>query len=306
MTFERFNHYAGNMEPDAPESIEAALENAQLTRVAATRNSYTVTHGGTAGGSVAQTLRRDGAAHSVELIPGDPSSRTSVLVAEQMGLLRNDQGRWLDVAAAERQAAEQALSGEAEEAQVPAIDTQAFPPAAEAALQAAVDPLPQAVYDTSVTKLMALALDGAGSLDAIGAHIATNSGMVNHQQGSQVAQQMLGHFEQAGTRALASVGIEGRERLAEFLDWARSGNRMQFASAAQQMVYFRNPGELKALGRAFADQRPGQEVQALRGAGIEVQRSGTGGWLVRAPTGGWMDEAASAQVLAEVRASLRG
>lgn len=54
------------------------------------RVTFQHTTDGKAGGSVAATLRRAGTEQTVELIPGDPSSRTGVTSAIREGLLVRD------------------------------------------------------------------------------------------------------------------------------------------------------------------------------------------------------------------------
>lgn len=287
MSFERFSHHAAALEPDAPESAP------DQNRVVSSRNSYTIAHEGTAGGSVAQTLRREGAqGFSVELVPGDPNSRTSAAVAARMGVLREQAGTYVDVGSTDRLEAQQAIQADFDQGSLPVPDVEAFPVAAEEVLQAAVEPLPQHSYDNALSQLTALAVYENGSLEQIGARIATSSGMLNHGDGTAVAHVIAKHFETAAARALEQVGVVGKERQAAFLQDARDGNRAKFGEAVQKLVHGRDPSGIKAMGQVWADRNPDGFVQGLREAGFEVARDPTGGWLHRSGQGPWIPVAA--------------
>ncbi len=260
-----------------------AVESAAVAR-------HVVTHEGTRGGSVLATLRQDGPARTVELVPGEPSSRTTIAVALREGVIKEVQpGIYADVAGAPQQV-EQALQGnqqgpgEAPAAEDPA---QAIFDAADAQLFAeAVEPLPQHAFDAAAAGAM-LATALGNSLDDTATTLARNAG-IDVQQAREVLEQVVALHESALARALAPLGLVG-ERKDAFYEWARNDPR-GLQEALEALVHHRDPaGFLRMAGR-FAKENPG-DLSGWHRAGFETHVTDTGEVLVKRPGSDWMNPA---------------
>lgn len=245
---------------------------------------HTVNHSGTAGGSVAATMRRDGMTCSVELEPGQPHTRTDVRTAERLGLLRMDQGRYVDVGQPEAAQARQALQ---EPPQVPEqVDpgAEVFDPQVDAALAQDFADVPQPAIEAALSRGTALLVNGTGSVEDIGRALARDAGM-EPAQGIEWAKNLAWYFEEAATKAVMAAGVEA-DQLPGFWQEVRTSQRGPLQDAVQKLTLFRDPSGLKAMGQAYANRNPGQVVQALKSAGWEVARTHEG-WMVRRGAGGW-------------------
>lgn len=255
---------------------------------------HVVTHEGTRGGSVMATVRQDGPARTVELVPGEPSSRTTIAVALREGVIKEVQpGIYADVAGTLQQV-EQALQGDQQgpaEAQTAEDPAQAIFDAADAQLFAeAVEPLPQHAFDAAAAGAM-LATTLGNSLGDTAITLARNAG-IDVQQAREVVEQGVALHEAALARALAPLGLVG-ERKDAFYEWARNDPR-GLQEALEALVHHRDPaGFLRMAGR-FAKENPG-DLSGWHRAGFETHVTDTGEVLVKRPGTDWLNPAALAK-----------
>ncbi len=134
------------------------------SEVEQTRHSHNTSFG-TNGGSVTATLNSTFGRPSVELVPGDPSTRTSVETALREGLIRrNPWGQFEDV-----------LTDDGKQTSLPADPTEkealvdrsegAFDPSDDQDWAADIEPLPQHSYDGAVASAVAVVAHGMGSFE---------------------------------------------------------------------------------------------------------------------------------------------
>lgn len=260
-----------------------AVESAAVAR-------HVVTHEGTRGGSVMATVRQDGPARTVELVPGEPSSRTTIAVALREGVIKEVQpGLYADVAGAPQQA-EQALQGPQEAtSEAPAEDpAQAIFSAADSELFAeAVEPLRQDSFDAAVAGSMLAAALG-GTLDDVATTLARSEGL-DLQQARALVEQGAALHESALARALTARGITGERK---DLFYAHCRERPgQLQEALQQLVYRRDPAGFLALAGPFVKANPG-DLSKWHSAGFETHVTDEGELLVsQRGKGNWMSPA---------------
>lgn len=217
---------------------------------------HAVTFGGSAGGSVAETLRRVNGQQTVELIPGNAATRTDVHAAAREGLIRrNAAGQWED--AADQRAAVDALKQMDTEApaqahQLSPEDAAVFDQQSEAEWNALIEPIPQGAYDHAVAATIGHFVHGS-DLGNIAHSFAEASGM----EPAQALEFMNAGYTHYGTqviRALAPLGIEG-ERMNAFVDdLARDQNR--YHDAIQRLVYMRDLSGFREAAAAFNRRHP--------------------------------------------------
>lgn len=226
----------------------------------------TVSHSGTAGGSVAATMQHLGGARTVELVPGNPSTRTLVETAVRAGLLESDgQGGFRDpgnvARAAEGPKATAPAAVVQEDLQEPAK------PAPAAEIHEAFDaedldlwnqdiaPLPQAAYDAAVTRTMgAVVSGGAGDMDAALSHVANQlaqSAQIDQTLAAEYVQQGAAMYQRTVERALAKVGLEGQQDTQGFYKWMRQSQQEGMQKALQHLVHLQDPGEFVRLGTKY-------------------------------------------------------
>jgi hypothetical protein len=246
------------------------------------RATHTVSFDGTAGGSILGSLQRVTGAPSVELEPGNPSSRTSVEVAIRMGLLHRDANG--NLKEAERMAPEEQPGQAAKQEQ--AGDPAAYVDAEEEALWAEdIAPLPQHAYDAAGPSLIGAVVRG-DSFDDTAKALAHNASIPLELAAEYVTE----GFEKGRRlvdRALAPMGLTGA-RLEAFYEAARE--RPQELQDAMQRVFHGNDASgFRAMATAWAVQNPG-DLSHFRAAGFEtsIDRE-TGGVLVRRAGGPWVN-----------------
>ena len=248
-----------------------------------TRHSHTTT--GTNGGSVAATLNSTFGRPSVELIPGDPSTRTSVETALREGLIRrNPWGQFEDVLTDDGK--QPALAADPTEKEAPAdLSEGAFDASDDTDWAADIDPLPQHSYDGAVASVVAVVAHGMGSLDDTAKALAA-SAAISPELAREYVQEGVAMHERAVARAVAPMGLTGG-RLEQFYEAVRS-QPAKLQDALQRLVHARDVSGFKALAVAFKVANP-VDVSAYRAAGFQtsVDRD-TGDLLLKRPGGDWV------------------
>lgn len=247
-----------------------------------------------AGQSVAATFQnRYSGGATVQLVPGDESSRTTVTVAERMGLIRRDEGgNWVDASDKAAQAAAVAKASRADEPQPDQQyqnEASPFDQADAVAFADAIAPIPQSAFDVAQSHAIAGVLEGqteSALVAEVATRLAQNAGGMSPDQAAEAARKGLAVYQGAVAKLAASEGISG-ERLQEFYADLRAGQQGKLQDAIQRLVYSNDPGGFRALAQAFASTKPGPKVAALQSAGFEVARDASGGWLARMGSGEW-------------------
>lgn len=286
--------------PSTPSSrvIEGAIavngSAGEVRTVAYGRHSEPIT--GTAGASVASTLQaRYGPTASVELVPGNPASRTSVEVAANMGLIRRDEaGNWVDVAPAEQQAAslEKQLNPEQPQQQEEQGGDEVFDREAYLAYADAIAPLPQTAVDVAQAHAVAGIFEGQSLSQVtaeVGQRLARDSGLgLEPSQAAEVVRHGVQYFEGAVARVAALEGVDATMKEA-FYESLRQGNQAGLRDALSKLVYQGDASGFRELARAYAVATPSPTVKALEAAGWQVARTDEG-WVTRPQhsTGGWV------------------
>lgn len=197
---------------------------------------HVVSYAGTEGGSVLATLDRAGSRPSVELIPGNPASRTSVEAAILMGVLKRGHG--LEEVSHGTQAAPQAPQQghqqvtQQEAQQAPQQGQQAdanegvFDPAEDAAFAREMDAIPEHVYSSAL---------GAGVRDVVfdGDFKAAAARLVEAgtepAQAAEHVENARWYFQQMTDRAIAKVGVGDDLREAFYADLRQDMGKLQNA-----------------------------------------------------------------------------
>jgi hypothetical protein len=188
--------------------------------------NYAVSFDGTPGGSVMATVQRQGPNQTVELIPGNPSSRTLLAVALREGVIREvTPGRYEDVTG-QPTALEAALNGDQQEANMDQQEPKQgehFNAREESQWQQTIDPLPQHAYDRAVSSVVSATLNGSADLSSTAKALAESSKM-DPAQAMQVIQQGVQMYQRVVDRSMQQLGITA-EQLPAFYDFARSRPR---------------------------------------------------------------------------------
>ncbi len=212
---------------------------------------------GTAGGSVAATLRTSTGNPSVELIPGNPASRTSVQVAMREGLIRQDPltGQWLDAVpfVAPEAAEEQPGQTTEQDQQDDRRDdgAAAFDPEDQSLWAQDIEPLPQGTYDAAVGRAISVAV-GTGDPARLVTELAQGAG-ISPELAQDYVTQGVAMYERVAERALAPI-LATPELRSEFRESFRK-DPGRAADALRYMVQGGDTRPLLDLARAFAATR---------------------------------------------------
>jgi hypothetical protein len=249
--------------------------------------SYIVTHDGTSGGSVMDTLRRDSNGPSVELIPGNPASRTVLAQALKAGLVEEfAPGQYRD--AQDQQARVGQQQGDPPQDEKAQEDPGAgvFNAEDDREWATAIEPLPQHSFDSAMASGVAVVAHGQGTFEDTAKSLAKSSGMEVDEALAYVSEGYA-MYERAVARGLGPLGLCG-ERLQAFYDSTRE-NPERLQDALQRVLHGRDVGGFKEMAIAWVVKNPGPEVQALKAAGFEVfvDRE-TGEALARRAGGDWV------------------
>lgn len=247
------------------------------------------TYDGVPGGSILATLQRMGPAMTVEMEPGNPSSRTDVRIALREGLLmRNAAGHLEEVAGAKLGRPGNAASGassQGSEAAPADPGAAAFDAQADERWAAEIAPMPQHAYDSAQARAVAFVANGSGTLDSMANALARDAAM-EPARARQTIENGIRLHQQAAEKALAPLGLTGDRLQAFYADARQRGGILQ--DAIQKLAMQRDPSGLVNMARDWVERNPGPEVAELKAAGFEVARDPkAGGFLARKPGGGW-------------------
>jgi hypothetical protein len=290
-----FNTSVPTYEPGAPltrvHTGGVRITNGDAEAVPHASGSYSMPITGTAGDSVASTLQTRYGPPSVELEPGNPSTRTSVEVAARMGLIRRDDaGNWLDAGTVDQQAtARDREFNPQPEVQEQHDPSQVFEHAQAVAFADAIEPIPQHAFDVAQAHAMAGVFEGQSFSQAVAEvseRLAQNAGGVEPSQVTDAVRQGFALYEAAVAKVAAAEGISPDQKDA-FYASLRQGNQAGLQDALSRLVYGNDPTGFRALARSYANANPGGFVEVLKSAGFEVSRSADG-WLARKGSGEWV------------------
>ena len=252
---------------------------------------HVVSHSGTPGGSLMASLQIQGAGHkTVELTPGDPTSRTRIEVAVRQGLIREvSPGRFEDVAAAvapasagpTAQGLDEQAATDAQDTDGP--DTEAFDAEDVASWASAIAPLSQTAYDAAAASATLAAVTGSDLGSAIRG-LVSNTGMEPEQARLYVEAGVAMH-ERAVAAAVAPLGITD-DRLEAFYEAVRQ-QPAKLQDAIQRLTQQRSTPGFQKLAAEFNRTRPA-DVSMWKGAGFETHMGHDGLLLLKRPGGDWV------------------
>lgn len=226
---------------------------------------YAVSHDGVEGGSVLATMARAGTAQTVELIPGQPWTRTSVAVALKEGVLVRGPGGVLQDARTADGQQKTAATQQAEQQATPQAQQQAaadelhgvFNQQEDAAFAAEMGTVDQHAYNSAI---------GAGIKDMVlGGDFASAAGRLveNGVEPGKAAEQVENarwYFQQITDRAVTKAGLNEAQREAFYADLRNQPGRLQ--NALQYLTRGRDVSHFQAYAREWLDQ---QQRRAAKG-----------------------------------------
>jgi hypothetical protein len=208
---------------------------------------------------VAATFARSGALQTVELIPGQPATRTDVRSAARAGLIEPDgRGGWRDVANQAAAVAAVEASTRPEEAPEEPQVGETFDKKDLSLWAEDIAPLDQQVYDSAVSRAMEAAATGQG-LEHVAVQLAKSAGM-DPALAAEYVQAGTAMYQRATDKALARMGISGQE-LQEFYAHLRQEQPGNLRHALQKLALQHDTSEFKKLGVSW------QEARMRRAAG---------------------------------------
>ena len=244
---------------------------------------------GTVNGSVVATLQ-SGSRASVELIPGDPTSRTLVAVAEREGLIRlNDAGRWEDVQKLQGQpAVAQAPQQGPEETTDQTTDAEAsmgaFCPTLAADWAADIADLPQGAFDSAQSSMIGVIALGSGSLEDTALSLARNIPGMSPELAREHIDGGLYVHQQAADKAMSQI-VAPHELEAMYAAFRDDPQKLMPAIQAMTLAHDMRP--LKALAIAWKASNTDLTPYTAAGFQAAVDRT-TGDVLLQRGTGPWM------------------
>ncbi|WP_119156978.1 hypothetical protein [Caldimonas tepidiphila] len=277
---------------------------------------HQVSFDGTSGGSILATRQKHGPHETVELIPGDPSSRTLLRVAVREGLLKETapgiyadaltstgQQRTLETVQAEQQQAAHEQRQALEEQQV-ADSAGIFNPQEDAAWQADMESIPEHAFRSTmagVVNAVTLGTDFSGAVDAL-----VRDAAMEPAQATEVVENAYWAQEQIVARALAKVGISEDMKEAAYTDFQQNPGKLQ--NALHYLLHGRDVSHLQQMGRDWLDRTQRQAASkgperptaspasglegTLQAAGFETSTSPQGVLLIKTgPSGKWVPAA---------------
>ncbi|MBG6078701.1 hypothetical protein [Rubrivivax gelatinosus] len=210
---------------------------------------HVVSFGGTKGGSVVATLMGVGNAQTVELVPGDATTRTNIRVAMREGLLTRNAAGHLEDAADQRRRVDAWNADAARPAAQPDDPgADVFSPQQDQQWAREIEPLPQHTYDSTQARAVSFVAHGVGSLDSMAATLARDAG-IPPEQARGTIENGIALYQQAADRALGRVGLTG-DSLEAFYDHAR-GRPGQLQDAIHRLVLQRDPSGFTRMAREW-------------------------------------------------------
>lgn len=289
----------------------------ETTDTAATQNSYRVSNGvtklsmsdfepSTTGvtkysmgqdaplnqGSIMATLRRDGRGSSVELIPGNPSSRTKLETAVRDGLVREiSKGIYVDAQATQLQPM-QPQQQPAKEAEA-ATDTpqeSIFNKADMAAWNEDLEPIPQTSFDSAVAgTLAAITAQDRGRLDHVASSLAESAGMEPELAREYVNSGIQFYTETVARDLMKNMGMTKAQAYAMFNELGTKGHP-KLTQAMQEVAHQGRSDTFRELARQFkAKSVTKGQAKVFQDAGFDTTTDArTGDLMVRRGKGAWV------------------
>lgn len=206
--------------------------------------------------SVMQTAKQQNGRLTVELIPGDPSSRTLIDQALRDGLVyQSAPGVYIDAKAGGPAGTQQAAPAGTQ--QSPEVASQApdvtagglFDKADVEAWDADIADVPQAAYDGAVARSIAATVAGAESLDHVALALARDGGLDPAHASELVTAAVEWHQHIADT-AIVQMGIAA-EQLPEAYAWMRQTHGTALRHGIQEFVMKRDFSVIRRLAREW-------------------------------------------------------
>jgi hypothetical protein len=195
------------------------------------------------------TAKRDRGGISVELTPGDPSSRTVIQTAVRDGLVREvAPGVFVDVTPAGQPAQGHPQAQPEQQQQAESL----FDPQDAEDWAADIEPVPQAAYDNTAARITEAVVTGSFDVDSIAAKLAQEGGMSPELAADYVTQGKA-LYQRTADAALARQGLEG-EDLHDCYSWMRETKPLATKHAIQALYLQADLGPLKKLAGFYQEE----------------------------------------------------
>lgn len=216
---------------------------------AGTITRYVAPTGGTAGASIMSTAKRDRGGLSVELTPGDPSSRTVIQTAVRDGLVREvSPGVFVDVTPAGQPAQGQQQAQPEQQQQAESL----FDPQDAEDWAADIADVPQAAYDNTTARITEAVVTGNFDVDSIASKLAQEGGM-SPELAQDFIRQGPALYQRTADAALARQGLEGDD-LQSCYSWMRETKPQALKHALQAFTLQADLSPLKKLAGLFQEE----------------------------------------------------
>jgi hypothetical protein len=202
--------------------------------------------------SVAATLQIVNGQQTVELIPGNPASRTNIKQAIADGLIEPvGPGLWRDkgqVAAAPDKASEGPKGGLEDQQQVdPGAGV--FDPEDDQAWNVDIEPLPQHAYDSAMASATVAILSGSDNLEAATTKLAEQAA-IPVELAAEYTEHGYAMYERVVAKEVAKAGVEADQKEA-FYSWVREHKGKALQHAIQSLTMGRNVQPFVQLAHEF-------------------------------------------------------
>lgn len=238
-------------------------------------------------GSVMATLQRQNGMATVELEPGNPSSRTIISTALRDGIVRETfPGIYEDMAAPATGPQQQSEQETAE----PPGEASLFDQREAAIWQEEIAPLSQASYDSAVAGTVAAVVTGEGDIEGVARRLAEANGM-QPEQALEFVETGIEWHQRTLTNDLAKQGLVTQDNAQAFYDSLHGNPRL---TEAMQQLAFEGRSDVfqeLALGwkrtAAQATATSLREQLARHGMEVTVDHA-TGELMTQRPGGKWV------------------
>lgn len=243
-------------------------------------------------GSVMQSMRMESGSKTVELVPGDPSSRTLLSVALREGLVvETAPGIFADRHAPgqTQQGANEAPQGNEEPNDADPLAGTVYDRGEFAIWSEEIAPIPQHAHDRALAGITAsLATADPGKLEGVISNLAQSAGLEPERAREFVETSIEWYAETISRDLQKSVGMT-REQVEGLWDEFRERGHPRLAQAIQEVALTGRADVFRELARSYKVQSAvGTDMSAFHKAGYEtrVDRD-TGDILVRRGQGKW-------------------
>jgi hypothetical protein len=252
---------------------------------------HVVSFDGAPGGSVLATRQRVNGHDTVEIVPGQPGTRTLLRTALQDGLIRETApGIYEDAKGTDgeqRTAADGLAEQQAGQEKQSAEQAQYVDSDEETAWASDIEPLPQHAYDAASASAIGAVLRGDNFEDA--AKSLAHSAGIAPELAADYVEQGFAKARRMVDRALAPLGLNG-ERLEQFYEAARQSPQ-ELQDAMQRAWWTNDASGFKAMAVRWKVQNPG-DLSVYRQAGFEVHVDrDSGDVMLKRESGGWVKAA---------------